>query len=272
MNHSFNTDIAEEAGIIPAILLENIAHWIRRNKANKENFFDGDFWTFSSVAAWSELFPYMTKDQIRRGLEKLESLGFIKTGNFNKSSYDRTKWYSLMPKAWGFYGKSNCENSQIQLAKMPNGKGENAEPIPDINKDITTDITSINPDGLIVPSVNADDLRPPHSDEKHPVKPDNKACCPHQEIIALYHEMLPMCPQVRDWTPARATLLRARWNEDKKRQNLDYWKRFFEYVSTCDFLVGKSGNRPFLADLPWILKAENFAKIREGRYENRETA
>lgn len=170
MNHSFNTDIAEEAGIIPAILLENIAHWIRRNKANKENFFDSDFWTFSSVAAWSELFPYMTKDQIRRGLEKLESLGFIKTGNFNKSSYDRTKWYSLMPKAWGFYGKSNCENSQIQLAKMPNGKGENAEPIPDINKDITTDITSINPDGLIVTSVTADDHQPSAIDEEHHVK------------------------------------------------------------------------------------------------------
>lgn len=71
----------------------------------------------------------------------------------------------------------------------------------------------------------------------HPVSrsyPD----CPHQQIIGLYHELLPMCPQVKDWTPARAAQLRARWNEDPSRQNLDYWRRFFEYVRTCGFLIG----------------------------------
>ncbi|MDE3023857.1 MAG: hypothetical protein KGI54_18730, partial [Pseudomonadota bacterium] len=44
-----------------------------------------------------------------------------------------------------------------------------------------------NPNGLVVASP---------ADDRHP--------CPHQEIIALYHEVLPMCPRVRDWTPARA--------------------------------------------------------------------
>lgn len=95
-----------------------------------------------------------------------------------------------------------------------------------------------------------------------------KSDCPHKEIIALYHEILPMCPQVRDWTPARATQLRARWNEDEKRQTLAYWKRFFEYVRTCDFLVGR-GSKPFFADLEWITKSANFTKIREAKYENR---
>jgi hypothetical protein len=93
--------------------------------------------------------------------------------------------------------------------------------------------------------------------------------CPHKEIIALYHEILPMCPQVRDWTPARATQLRARWNEDEKRQSLNYWKRFFEYIRGCDFLVGKGSGKPFFADLEWITKSANFTKIREAKYENR---
>lgn len=270
MNHSFNTDVAAVTGVIPAILLENIAHWIRRNEANKENFFDGDYWTFSSVNAWSELFPYLTKDQIRRALEKLEKLGFIKTGNYNKSAYDRTKWYTLTPDAWNFYGKSNFKNRQIHSADLPNRSGGNTQPIPDINTDINTDI-SINTDVLIVPSDSADDLQLTPYDEQ---KPKSKALptCPHQEIIDLYHATLPANPRIRAWTPARAALLRARWAEDRKRQNLEYWKRFFEYVATCDFLVGKCGTRPFFADLPWILKAENFAKIRESRYENREAA
>lgn len=93
--------------------------------------------------------------------------------------------------------------------------------------------------------------------------------CPHQEIIAIYHEVLPQCPKVRDWTPARAAKLRARWNEEPRRQNLEYWRTFFEYVAKCDFLVGKSGgNRPFMADLSWIVKSDNFVKIREGKYAN----
>lgn len=97
-----------------------------------------------------------------------------------------------------------------------------------------------------------------------PVKPD----CPHQEIIAIYHQVLPQCPRIRDWTPARAMQLRARWNEDENRQNLDYWKRFFEYIATCDFLVGR-GKTPFFVDLEWITKQANFTKIREEKYENR---
>lgn len=96
------------------------------------------------------------------------------------------------------------------------------------------------------------------------VKPD----CPHQSIIALYHERLPQCPAIRDWTPARATQLRARWNESAERQNLDYWARLFEYIGTCDFLVGRSA-KPWFADLEWITKSQNFTKIREGKYENR---
>lgn len=102
-------------------------------------------------------------------------------------------------------------------------------------------------------------------------RPAAKPDCPHQEIIALYHKVLPQCPQVRDWTTARQTQLRARWNESPDRQNLDYWRRFFEYVKSCPFLVGASavapGRKPFIADLEWLTKSANFTKVREQRYE-----
>jgi len=120
-----------------------------------------------------------------------------------------------------------------------------------------------NPNGLVVHSVAVDLLEGIAKPEKHD--------CPHQQIIALYHEVLPTCPQIRDWTPARAVQLRARWNENPKRQNLEYWRKFFEYVATCDFLVGKchaNGRKTFFADLEWIVKSANFTKIREGKYAN----
>ncbi|HNA29027.1 MAG TPA: helix-turn-helix domain-containing protein [Rhodocyclaceae bacterium] len=95
--------------------------------------------------------------------------------------------------------------------------------------------------------------------------------CPHHDIIDLYHEALPTSPRIRDWTPARAAHLRARWNEDPARQNLDYWRRFFAYVAESYFLTGRTsslGRKPFHASLEWLAKAENFAKVREGRYHS----
>ena len=101
-------------------------------------------------------------------------------------------------------------------------------------------------------------------------KPD----CPHQEIIALYHEILPTSPQIRDWTPARAASLKARWNEGADRQTLEYWRKLFEYIAGQPFLTGKvvsNGRKPFFLTLDWLVKAENFAKVREGRYEGTAT-
>jgi hypothetical protein len=95
--------------------------------------------------------------------------------------------------------------------------------------------------------------------------------CPHQEIIDAYHEALPASPRIRDWTKARAAHLQARWREDPKRQTVEWWHRLFAYVAESDFLTGRvatDGRKPFTASLEWLLKPENFAKVREGRYHD----
>ena len=40
MNHSFNTEIAKDIGLIPAVMLEHIAFWILKNEANEKGIFD----------------------------------------------------------------------------------------------------------------------------------------------------------------------------------------------------------------------------------------
>jgi len=94
--------------------------------------------------------------------------------------------------------------------------------------------------------------------------------CPHQEIIALYHEALPACTAVREWTPARQALLRSRWAENGKRQTLGWWKRFFDYVAESEFLTGRGScgpdRDPFVADLEWLVRPKNFVKVIEGKY------
>lgn len=95
--------------------------------------------------------------------------------------------------------------------------------------------------------------------------------CPHEEIISLYHQHLPMMPAVREWTPARQTKLRARWKEKAHRQSLDWWAGFFAYVAESDFLCGRTA-KPFTCNLEWLITPSNFAKVIEGNYENRGVA
>jgi hypothetical protein len=58
MIHSFNVEDAKKYGVIEAVLLSNFRFWVLHNKANKRHFYDGRFWTFNSVSAFEELFPY----------------------------------------------------------------------------------------------------------------------------------------------------------------------------------------------------------------------
>jgi len=96
--------------------------------------------------------------------------------------------------------------------------------------------------------------------------------CPHQEIIKIFHSELPMLTRIKDWTPARQELLRARWRSKEDYQDVEWWREFFAYIrEKCPFLVGQNssgnGKRPWQADLPWILEQKHFTKIIEGGYE-----
>lgn len=128
MEHHFDIEDAKKYGITEAVILHNIRFWVAKNKANQTHFYEGDYWTYNSIAAFTELFPYLTVDQIRRALESLENAGAIKTGNFNQSPYDRTKWY--------------CVVQQIDLAEDKTPFGENPKCITYINTDNKTDSVS----------------------------------------------------------------------------------------------------------------------------------
>lgn len=103
--------------------------------------------------------------------------------------------------------------------------------------------------------------------------------CDHKAVIALYHQNLPTLRKVEVWNETRKGYLRQRWREvaaelaEQKpitgQDVLTWWADFFSHIGTSKFLTGrvndKSG-RSFVADLEWILKPSNFAKIVEGKY------
>lgn len=136
MQHSFDSDIATEYGVNCAILLNHLWFWCEKNRANEKHYYNGHYWTYSSVKALEELFPYMSKNTITRSLTKLKDNELLIEGNYNKSAYDRTKWYALTQKAYSILSKT-----EIHLPKIRNGNNQKQKPIPD---NITDNITDNN--------------------------------------------------------------------------------------------------------------------------------
>ena len=98
--------------------------------------------------------------------------------------------------------------------------------------------------------------------------PPTKNKTPIKEIVKLYHKLLPTLPRVEKLTKTREGYLKQRWREDL--QDINQWENFFHFVSESPFLMGKiesyDNRPPFMANLEWITKPSNFAKIAEDKY------
>jgi hypothetical protein len=156
-------------------------------------------------------------------------------------------------------------------------KAAKSEGTPDSNSD-APDENPTNPTGATPPALAPtpvdQDLTTP--DEVVVAGKPAAPTCPHSEIVALYHEVLPELARVRDWTGDRQAFLRTRWREKPERQTLGWWLEYFGYVRTCPWLMGQgvtSDDRaPFFADLEWLVRPKNFRKVIEGKYEQRRAA
>src|SRR5437016_355533 len=95
-NICFNADIASMYGIHEAIILQNLVFWIDKNVRNKKHYHEYRTWTYNSLDAFVEQYPFFTKNQIEYSVNKLVKEGVIMKGNFNKMKYDRTTWYALV--------------------------------------------------------------------------------------------------------------------------------------------------------------------------------
>lgn len=139
MNHSFDKDIAVAYGLPEAIILNHMQFWIEQNEANNINFYDGSYWTYNTTKAYSEIFPYFSQRQIQCALKHLRDEGILKTGNYNKSAYDRTLWYAFTEK-----GISIMQKCKMEVAGMSNGFDAQVQPIPDNNTDNKPDRDNSN--------------------------------------------------------------------------------------------------------------------------------
>lgn len=93
---------------------------------------------------------------------------------------------------------------------------------------------------------------------------------PHQQIIDIYHEILPECRKVKIWSENRQKKLRSRWREDPKRQELDWWRVYFQNVRLC-FWFTTENTKNWYPDLEWLVEKRNLINVIEKRYFNERT-
>lgn len=144
MVNAFDTNVALDVGIVAAILYKNIQYWCEKNRTNGQNEYDGLFWTYNSIKAFTEQFPYLTKRQIDIALKTLEQKGYIKSGNYNKQAYDRTKWYADLKNdqkremEYSKNVKSISRTGEMEFTQTRNGIHAGVKPIPNINTNNNT--------------------------------------------------------------------------------------------------------------------------------------
>jgi len=92
----------------------------------------------------------------------------------------------------------------------------------------------------------------------------------HAEVVALWHELLPNLPGIKDWNIRRRSKLDARIGDAVKRgkpaDTADYWRAVFERVDRSDLLSGRKTD--WRCDLEWLLEPKHFTKLIEGGYDN----
>lgn len=194
-------------------------------------------------------------EEIARGVAQREINREIgKRGGRPKQNQTATE-----PEPKRFFQETESVTESVSEPEPNRKPNRNPNQTPDKSKSLE----ATNPDGLVVGREPADHL-PPAA-----VAIDRT---PHSDIVAAYHDELPMLPRVREWDAGRQALLRSRWRESRERQSVDWWREFFRYVAGCPFLVGNGGGKdrePFIADLEWLISPRNFRKVIEGRYEPR---
>jgi hypothetical protein len=87
--------LAVAIGLNEAIVIQQLNYWLQINRRDKNNFRDGYYWTYNTYTEWQKQFPFWNERTVRRIFTDLETRGLVISGNFNRLSLDRTKWYRL---------------------------------------------------------------------------------------------------------------------------------------------------------------------------------
>jgi hypothetical protein len=246
MEHSFNIAVAMEYGVLEAVIIRNFQYWISKNKANKSHFINDHYWTYNSISALQELFPYATTKKVRSCIDKLVEKGVLIKGHFSENPNDRTSWFAFADE-----GKWIVQNWQMDLPVGENGFASEGKCINEYYDD-TNNNPYNKPD-------NSKELEIPMS-----ASPTNNI--PWNEIVDFFNKTTNgYLGKIRlPFSDKRKASVRARIND----YGLETFYDVIRKAAASRFLTGDN-KQNWAANFDWIIRPTNFEKVMSGNYDNK---
>ena len=163
------------------------------------------------------------EQQIRTALNLLKKMKIATSRSTNKFTV-----VSLVN--WHHY-----QDEQAAANQQTNQPVTSTQPAVNHKQEFKNNITSLREVvGATAPTTDQQTEDLGQVEDHQPAQKPTVPPCPHQQILALYHELLPELPRVKVWTGVRQQHLAARWRERWKdgfyatqSEGLDYWRRLF---------------------------------------------
>ena len=95
MFHALSANIAQRYGVNAALVAQYIWEEIGKNEFADRYSYEGKSWMYSNQMMFTAVLPYLSKNMVRRALERLMKHGVIIRGEFSESRFDRTSWYAF---------------------------------------------------------------------------------------------------------------------------------------------------------------------------------
>ena len=132
---------------------------------------------------------------------------------------------------------------------------------------------------MITPVIKNDDTLYVKETSKETIKetpivptPSKNGNIPYEDIKELWNRIMEETDlaTIDGLSETRKKHLKARWNYSEKTKSLEWWEKYFNFITESDFLMGRSpvrpGKRAWKASFDWVINESNFLKIKEGNY------
>lgn len=116
--------LAVEIGLNEAVFLQQLHYWVNGEKAK---IIDGEKWVYNTYDDWQKQFPFWSTSTLRRVITNCENKDLIKSGNFNKKPFDKTKWYTINYVTMDEIDRRCVQNEQTMCSKWADGCVQNEQ-------------------------------------------------------------------------------------------------------------------------------------------------
>lgn len=199
--------------------------------------------------------------QFVTGRYSLHSEYYPKRKKNQKSPSTVWRWMEILENMQNLHIETNNKFSIVSIVNWSSYQGnctQNAQQNEQqVNSRCTADEQQMNTNKN-VENVKKKDIRP-FSIEKRPPTP-------YQDMVAIYHEVLPELPAVRKLTDKRKSQARKIFNDEEIGCSLDKWRSYCQHVRESKFLMGQLRGKTWQADFEFITNGNKFVKIIEGHY------